>query len=240
MMGAKHVVMAAAAMGPTLLFVITGEAALPDGLCSLDELRAAQQRGPQRGFALRLFSGALQSAADLVHLPLDGGLISDGRRNADGQQLLCDAVLPCYGPERHWLGVYAPDSSAAGRYSCLDRFALNEANNETCWFYPTHDGTYLSWERDLALTLQPGAVVDPSEDLLSAPYERERISLLWSLLKDDDHLTSVGLTYGGQRVDWQPQILQAEPNARWSCFRVDSQQTPALVVAASEVVTAAS
>lgn len=240
MMGPNHVVMATAAMGPTLLFVIAGASALPDGVCSLDELRAAQQQGPQQGFALRLFSGAAQSASDLVQLPLDGGLIGEGRRNADGQQLLCDAVLPVYGPERHWLGVYAADPASAGRYTCLDRFALSDANNETCWFYPTHDGTYLSWERDLDLMLQPGAVVDPSEELLSAPYERERISLLWSLLKDDDHLTSVGLTYGGQRVDWQVQILQAEPKARWSCFRVDSQMTPALVVAASEEVTAAS
>jgi hypothetical protein len=56
------------------------------------------------------------------------------------------------------------------------------------------------------------------------------------LLKDDDSLTSVGITYGGQRVEWRLQILKAEPLATWSCFQVDSQVTPSLVVAASEVV----
>jgi hypothetical protein len=34
------------------------------------------------------------------------------------------------------------------------------------------------------------------------------------------------------------QILKAEPLATWSCFQVDSQITPSLVVAASEVVGA--
>ena len=228
--------MAAAAMGPMLLFVIASESALPDRPCSLEELSAAQHVGPCQGFALRLFSGAAQSAENLARNPLDGRLTGDSRRTPDGHQLICDAVLPCYEPERNWLGVYAADPGDATTYTCLDRFALKEANNETCWFYPTHDGTYLSWERDLRLSLQPGAVVDPTEELLTAPYERDRISLLWSLLKDDDTLTSVGITYGGQRVEWRLQILKAEPLATWSCFQVDSQVTPSLVVAASEVV----
>lgn len=228
--------MAAAAMGPTLLFVIASESALPDRPCTLDDLCAAQHVGPCQGFALRLFSGVAQAAEDLARNPLDGRLTGDSRRMPDGHQLICDAVLPRYEPERNWLGVYAADPGDATTYTCLDRFALKEANNETCWFYPTHDGTYLSWERDLRLSLQPGAVVDPTEALLTAPYERDRISLLWSLLKDDDTLTSVGITYGGQRVEWRLQILKAEPLATWSCFQVDSQITPSLVVAASEVV----
>ena len=228
--------MPAAAMGPALLFVITSESALPDHPCSLEELRDAQQLGPHSGFALRLFSFGPQAMEELSTFPLDGRLTGAGKRMPDGPQLICDALLPRYEPERHWLGVYAADSVDASTFTCLDRFALKDANNETCWFYPTHDGTFLSWERDLQLALQPGSVVDPSLELLSAPYERGRISLLWSLLKDDDSLTSVGITYGGQRLEWQPQILKAEPQAAWSCFQVDSSSTPSLVVAASEVV----
>lgn len=231
--------MPAAAMGPALFFVITKESALPDRACSLEELRAAQQHGPHSGFALRVFSSVPQVMEELATFPLDGRLTGDGKRNPDGPQLICDAVLPRYEPERHWLGVYAADSADASTFACLDRFALKDANNETCWFYPTHDGTFLCWEQDLQLALQPGSVVDPSTELLSAPYERGRISLLWSLLKDDDSLTSVGITYGGQRLEWPLQILKAEPQATWSCFQVNSSNTPSLVVAASEVVQAA-
>jgi hypothetical protein len=233
-----HVLMAAADTGPALVFVIAMESDLPGSPCSRDDLGAAQQLGPNQGFALRLFTGASQQPDDLVNLPLDGRLTGEDRRAADGQQLICDAVLPRYAPDRHWLGVYTPASGDAGVYICLDRFALEAANNETCWFYPTHDGNYLSWERDLHVALQPGIVVDPSSELLEAPYERDRISLLWSLLKDDDSLTSVGLTYGGQRIEWCVQTTKAEPLATWSSFRVDSRSTPSLVVAGQAIVRA--
>ena len=35
---------------------------------------------------------------------------------------------------------------------CLDRVALSDLSNATCWFFPTHEGTFLSWERGLGLT----------------------------------------------------------------------------------------
>jgi len=231
--------MAAAVLDPTLLFVLASESALPDGLCSLDGLCAAQQKGPGEGFALRLFTSAGSAAEDLAKLPLDGRLTGDGRRMPDGQQLLCDAVLPRYEPECNWLGVYAMDLGDTGTYVCLDRFPLKDATNETCWFYPTHDGTYLSWERTLRIALQPGAVVDPSPELLAAPYDRDRISLLWSLLKDDECLTSVGLTYGGQRLEWGIQTVEVDTRATWSYFSVNSQMNPSLVVAGTKTIEAA-
>ncbi len=77
--------------------------------------------------------------------PLDRRLTGDGKRMLDYPQLICDAVLPRYEPERHWLGVYAANSVDASSFACLDRFALKDANNEICWFSPTHDGTSLSW-----------------------------------------------------------------------------------------------
>lgn len=74
--------------------------------------------------------------------------------------------------------------------------ALSELSIATYWFYPTHDGTFLSWERGLTVSLQPGSIADCPEELSSAPYERSRISVLLSLLGDDASLTCVGITYG--------------------------------------------
>jgi hypothetical protein len=36
--------------------------------------------------------------------------------------------------------------------------------------------------------------------MASAPFERSRISTLWSLLADAASLTCVGIPYGGQRL----------------------------------------
>jgi hypothetical protein len=80
--------------------------------------------------------------------------------------------------------------------------ALSELSNATCWFYPTHDGTFLSRERGLGLSLQPGLIVVCPDELNLEPYDRGRISVLWSLLGDNASLTCVGLTYAGQRLDW--------------------------------------
>ena len=222
--------MVVAAVGPALLFVLASQSNLPDGTCSIEELSAAQRQGPGVGLALKLFTSAEQDAANLAQLPLDGNLIGDGQRRNAQYQLICDAVLPRYQPDRNWLGVYVIVPGQQGRYQCVDRFALEEAINETCWFYPTHDGTYLSWEQELKLVLLPGFVVDPSEQLLAMPYQREQISLLWSLLGDDEMLTSVGVTYGGQRVEWSPKIQETSPRASWKYFSVDTQNSPSLVV----------
>ncbi len=100
----------------------------------------------------------------------------------------------------------------------------------TCWFYPTHDGTFLSWERGLRLSLEPGSIADCPEELAAAPYERSRLSVLWSLLGDDASLTCVGLTYGGQRLDWPLRSISPEPMATWGRFCVDSQADHSLVV----------
>jgi hypothetical protein len=230
--------MVVAAMGQTLLFVLAREAELPDGTCSVKELIAAQRKAPVTGYVLRLYTCALGAVDDLLQLPLNGKLIGDGQRKSAEHQLICEAVLPRYQPEQNWLGVYAKETGDQSTYRCVDRFALQNSNNETCWFYPTHDGIYLGWEQDLELLLLPGSVVDPSQELMASPYDRERISLLWSLLKDDESLTSVGLTYGGQRVEWSPQVIKKAPQATWSCFTVDSQASPSLVVLTQQCLQA--
>jgi hypothetical protein len=128
------------------------------------------------------------------------------------------------------LGVYQGLTDEPGRFACLERLPLRELGSETCWFYPTHDGAYLSWERAQRLLLGPGSIADAPEDLLNSAYESSRLRLLWSLFADDSSLTCVGITYGGQRIDWP--ILWSVPElvATWSRFRVDSSAETSLVV----------
>jgi len=212
-----------------MIFVIAPDSQLPKDSTGLDALQKAQAAGPATGFALRIFSRGA-AYRDLALLPLDGRLTGEQRRNSDGTQLLCDAVVVQIEPQHHWLGVYGTDPDDPSKLQCLDRMALSELTNDPCWFYPTHDGTFLSWQRDLGLSLQPGLIVDCPDSLSLEPYDRSRIALLWSLLGDDANLTCVGLTYGGQRLDWPLHSHRFEPSATWGRFRVDCQANPSLVV----------
>jgi len=225
-------------MTSSLTFLLAPAPALPAGEPSLAELQRAQRLGPAGGFRLRIFSLGRRAPAELADLPLDGQLSGGARRTSDGTQLLCDAIVPHIECRRDWLGVYRPAPADPQRLQCLDRFPLSEASNETCWFYPTHDGTYLSWERGLGLGLGPGtlAATPPVRD--DNPYGRERVAVLWSLLGDDASLTCVGLTYGGQRIDWPLQAVEPEAMATWSRFRVDSQAEVTLAVEESRTVFA--
>ena len=216
-------------MTPPLIFVVAPAIHLPQHTAGLEELQTAQSAGPTSGFALRIFSRGADHA-DLSRLPLDGTLTGAQRRSPDGTQLLCDAVVVRIEPQHHWLGVYQADPDDPTQHRCLDRVALSELSNATCWFYPTHDGTYLSWSRDLRLSLQTGCIADCPEALQAAPYDRRQVSVLWSLLGDDQNLTCVGLTYGGQRFDWPLNASTPEPTATWRRFRVDNQADPSLAV----------
>lgn len=205
-------------MNAPLIFVVAPPALqLPDATTSLEVLQQAQVAGPSTGFALRIFSRGAEHP-DLGLLPFDGRLTGEQRRCSDGTQLLCVR------------GVYQGDPEDSTCLRCLDRVALSELSNATCWFYPTHDGTFLSWERGLRLTLKPGSIVDCPEELSSAPYERSLISVLWSLLGDDASLTCVGLTYGGQRLVLPLQALSSDTMATWGRFKVDNQADHNLVV----------
>lgn len=216
-------------MTPPLFFVVAPAPQLPASPTCLEDLRLIQAAGPSSGFALRIFSRGAEPA-DLGLLPIDGRLTGEQRRSRDGTQLLCDALVVRIEPQHHWLGVYQGDPQDPSRLQCLDRVALSELSNATCWFYPTHDGTFLSWERGLRLSLEPGTIADCPEELSTAPYDRNRISVLWSLLGDDASLTCVGLSYGGQRLEWPLRSLSPEPMATWGRFRVDTQADHSLVV----------
>jgi hypothetical protein len=230
-------------MTPPLVFVIAPPAALPSGDCSLEDLALAQRQGPRGGFALRLFSLGRESAGETPREPgssaaaePDLGRLPVAGRPTGRCQMICDATIPHLDPRSLWMGVYQAGDETTGAHRCLDRFALSEASNETCWFYPTHDGTFLGWERGLRLVLSPGRVADAPEELLSAPYNRGQLAVLWSLLGDDASLTCVGLTYGGLRIDFPLLQQQPEAMATWSRFRVDTQAEVNLLVLDSRSV----
>ena len=220
-------------MNHSLVFVIAPSACLPQGEASWDDLQTAQRQGPAGAFALRLFTAAGASADELAQLPWEGSL--EPQSSGSPRRLICDAVVPQFDPRSNAIGVYQRNTEA-GTYRCVDRFPLTEASNETCWFYPTHDGSFLSWERALSVGLEPGVVAAEAQAQSPADYDRGQLKLLWSLLADDVSLTCVGLTYGGQRIEWARAHSRPEPMATWSLFTVDTQADVALTVEASQTV----
>ena len=221
-------------MAHPLVFLIAPLAQLPEGETSWAALRGLPS--PCTGFSLRLFSAAETETSDLAGLPWNGQLDPGG--GSAMRRLICDAVIPHFHPEANAIGVYqrSPHSEVL---RCLDRFALQEAENETCWFYPTHDGRFLSWEREEVLSLEPGVAASETEAALPKNYERSQLALLWSLLADDESLTCVGLTYGGQRIEWGQHLGQPAREARWSLFSVDTEAEVSLTVNARQAVRAA-
>jgi hypothetical protein len=215
------------AMDHPLVFVIAPQTGLPQGETSWAELLALQHQGPSRGFALRLFVAGETPSDGLAQLPWDGQLDPGGSGSL--RRLICDAVVPGFAPQENAIGVYER-SSDPDVLRCIDCFALQDAVNETCWFYPTHDGRFLSWQRDLALRLEPGVVAAEGASQVPESYERSHLALLWSLLADDESLTCVGLTYGGQRIEWG--ISQGTPACQttWSVFTVDTEAEVSLTV----------
>jgi hypothetical protein len=148
-------------------------------------------------------------------------------------QRVCDAITPSFEPERLWLGVYQASPALPSHWQRLDCFPLSEARNESCWFYPTHNGHYLSWQRQLQVNLAPGQVAETAQESAAATtedYSREAIALLWSLLADDTSLTCVGLTYAGRRIDWPLSHSQWAPSASWCSFSVESSRDQPLIV----------
>jgi hypothetical protein len=154
---------------------------------------------------------------------------------APERRLICDAVVPHLEPRALWLGAYeisGPERQANGGHPaerleieairCLDQFSLREADNETCWFYPTENGDYLCWENQRSLQLAPGYPADACLQEGPIAYQRSDLQLLWSLMADDQALTCVGLTYQKRRIEWPIAASGSEPFATWTAFRVDA------------------
>ena len=150
---------------------------------------------------------------------------------------ICDTLIPCFEPQSLWLGVYQvrgtkrEDAESFAhpaqhlridQITCLDKLSLSDVNNDTCWFYPTEDGEYLSWESEHSIAMEPGHLADDSILNDQHTYERGHLNLLWSLMAKDKDLTCVGLTYMNRRIEWPTQIIDKKRSANWISFRADS------------------
>ena len=235
-------------MATALVFVLAPEDLLPADGASWTDLLHAQALGLRSGITLRIFSVPSDQDASLETLIGQGSADIRGLNplGPNHGRTLCDALVPHIDPRVLGLGVYAlsdcPVDAASNQASdepgveppihpssglpirsirCLDRFALRDAENETCWFYPTDSGRYLSWENRRRLRTEPGFLPEIPRQEGSSDYRRDDIHVLWSLMADDRALTCVGLTYARRRIEWPLLRSEAEECATWGSFRID-------------------
>jgi hypothetical protein len=230
-------------MACRLVFLLVSRSALPQPGAGWQELVEAQSQSLGSGIYLRLFPAQQDWDGSLDELIIDGKADVAGQNpfaqgvsqsKAEINQPLCDSFIPYIEPKLLWLAVYKVEGRSINpneaypsqsldieSIECLDQFPLREASNETCWFYPTEDGRYLSWENRSRIIVQPGFLPDVLAQDEANDYQRSEIHLLWSLMADDQSLTCVGLTYKKRRIEWPLFKVEPEPFATWRCFRVD-------------------
>lgn len=215
------------------------EQAQRSGIGSAVALRIFRTPEGWQGQLDELVSEGRADAAGLDPFAAPPGAAEGGAMPQERRRLICDAVVPHFDPRSLWIGVYRvegePVASPPGlapthplraltvrSVQCLDRFALRDADNETCWFYPTEDGTYLGWENQRRVELLPGYLPERPVQEEPPSFQREDLHVLWSLMADDLALTCVGLTWRGRRIEWPVRGSDPEPFATWTSFRVDS------------------
>jgi hypothetical protein len=230
-------------MASALAFVLAPEDLLPGDGALWSELLKAQSAGLRSGVTLRIFPVSASSEETLETLIGQGSADIRGLNplGSGHGRSLCDAMVPHIDPRTLGLGVYefsdgdgdgdagadadaqvhASSGLAIHSVRCLDRFALRDAENETCWFYPTEPGRYLSWENRRRLRTEPGFLPEIPRQERPCDYRRDDIHVLWSLMADDLALTCVGLTYAKRRIEWPLLSSEAEECATWTSFRID-------------------
>jgi hypothetical protein len=238
-------------MSHALVFVLAAESLLPGDGAAARDLVEVQRFGLRSGVAMRIFRAPGQwqgqlddlvgegkaSAAGLdpfSHVAEAGTPPPPGSAPGERRRLLCDALVPHFEPRAQWLGVYQLSGATytatdhplenpqEATLRCLDRFPLRDAENETCWFYPTEDGRYLGWENQRRIETLPGFLPEKPYQDEAIDYQRSAVHVLWSLMADDLALTCVGLTFRGRRIEWPVINSQPEPFATWTGFLVDS------------------
>jgi hypothetical protein len=238
-------------MSHALVFVLAAESLLPGDGAAARDLVEVQRFGLRSGVALRIFRAPGQWEGQLNDLVGEGKASAAGldpfspvaeagapppAGSAPGERrrLLCDALVPHFEPRAQWLGVYQLSGASSmatdhplenlpeATVRCLDRFPLRDAENETCWFYPTEDGRYLGWENQRRIETLPGFLPEKPYQDEAIDYQRSAVHVLWSLMADDLALTCVGLTFRGRRIEWPVINSQPEPFATWTGFLVDS------------------
>lgn len=222
-----------------LAFVLCREDALLKGASDWPTLLEAQRQGLRSGTQLRLFRVPPAAGEGGEKSLLTAGALKPSgdcpQTTNGGAHLICDALVPLLDPRSLWLGVYqvsgvpleSPDRPPGmglqvDAVSCLDCYPLQEAANETCWFYPTDNGHYLAWENRRRIQTLPGHLPDRPPQASPFAYAHGDVHLLWSLMADDHALTCVGLTWRRQRIEW-PLVADApEELATWTEFQIDS------------------
>ena len=240
-------------MADFLHFVLAPASDLPQGPTSWADLADAQARGLEQAMALRIFACPTDWSGNLETL-VEAGLAHSGGADPFGaspqvqaglgapsapagqRSLRCDALVPVLDAASLCLGIYAQPEGQVGGQSgaqaeanpgpiqCLACLPLAEIENETCWFYPTENGRYLSWQSQRPRSFLPGRFPDGELSTPAEGFEPADLRLLWSLLADDSAMTCVGLTYRGRRIEWpiQPKALESEEAASvWSWFELD-------------------
>ncbi len=227
-------------MADSLFFVLAPAPALPQGQTQWADLVEAQARGLDQALALRIFAcpsawpGSLETLVEegLAH---SGGSDPFAAASPDGadqqppdqppqRSLRCDALVPVLDAASLWLGIYVQPEANPEQIRALACLPLAEIENETCWFYPTENGRYLSWQSQRPRRFLPGRSPDGEASGSADSFDPAQLRLLWSLLADDAALTCVGLTYRGRRIEWpiQPRALEAaEAPSVWTWFELD-------------------
>ena len=106
----------------------------------------------------------------------------------------------------------------------LDEVPLIRIENETCWFYPTEQGVFLSWTSQMKIIYNPGHLSEQIWQKCRPEYSRQELRLLWTLMADDTTLTCVGLTYGGRRIEWLKAESSVPEDITWSAFEINNSR----------------
>ena len=224
-------------MADSLLFLLAPSPGLPQGATSWADLADAQARGLGEVLALRIFACPTDWPGSLETL-VESGLAHSGGADPFGfgqpgsqapaapqeRSLRCDASVPLLDPTSLCLGIYALGAASPGHYQSLANLPLAAIENETCWFYPTENGRYLSWQSQRPRSFLPGRLPDGEASDPAQAFDPAELRLLWSLLADDQAMTCVGLTYRGRRIEWpiQPRPLEPEESPSvWTWFELD-------------------
>ena len=220
----------------TLFFVLAPAPGLPQGKVNWADLADAQARGLDQLLALRIFAcppdwpGSLETLveAGLAHSggadPYGASAMGQPQGQPRERRLRCDATVPLLDATSLCLGIYGQAEGSPEEIQCLACLPFAAIENETCWFYPTENGRYLSWQSQRSRTFLPGRlpVGEPAQAVEG--FDPADLRLLWSLLADDPAMTCVGLTYRGRRIEWPLQALTVESQEAasvWTWFELD-------------------
>jgi hypothetical protein len=202
------------------LFVLAGGLNQLPNCATHNSLEELQEKNLSNGFCLRIHRCPQDWQSNIKTL-VELGDAAEGYNpltDKNGSLLCCDAIIPNFQPNKHCLGIYKNNCDL---WELIDGISLTMIKNETCWFYPTENGTYLSWHSQLRLKTKPGQLAEPHLLEMNEHYSRSKLHLLWSLMADEKEMTPVGITYRDLRIDWDLVSCKPETFSTWSSFRVD-------------------